>query len=216
MHATYACFLYFISIYASPILTLQVFVSSYLTEANFKTFFKKRNSGLSPIIQKERRFSRYNKPIASFLVGRQLSIKVGQSWSSKRRINGGSPQGCISANALFCATIECLQEGDLENSQHTIYKAALFANSEDSTMYVGDSILNDIPSCEDTGECVPFALNRDDAGPVDLWHDKGEHWSFIPRIVSSPIRSRGIHFSSHVTEDFSQELQLYQSNPRVA
>ena len=29
--ACYACFLYFISIYASPILTLQVFVSPYLT-----------------------------------------------------------------------------------------------------------------------------------------------------------------------------------------
>lgn len=46
--------------------------------------------------------------IASFLTSRQMSIKVGQSWSSKRPIRGGSPQGCVSANALFCATVEYL------------------------------------------------------------------------------------------------------------
>ena len=52
--------------------------------------------------------------IASFLAGRRMKVRVGEEFSSLRNINGGSPQGCVSANALFCSTIGFLQEGQLE------------------------------------------------------------------------------------------------------
>ena len=42
--------------------------------------------------------------IGSFLMGRMMKIKVEESFSAPHPINGGSPQGCVSANALFCAT----------------------------------------------------------------------------------------------------------------
>ena len=54
--------------------------------------------------------------IAAFLSGRQMSVKVADSFSEPQNIHGGSLQGCVSANALFCTTIEFLQEGDLEES----------------------------------------------------------------------------------------------------
>ena len=52
--------------------------------------------------------------IYAFLSGRTMRIKVGSVLSSPRPIKGGSPQGSVSANALFCATIQFLQEGEIE------------------------------------------------------------------------------------------------------
>ena len=54
--------------------------------------------------------------IAAFLSGRTMLVKINQNFSKRLPINGGSPQGCESANALFCTTIERLQEGQLEES----------------------------------------------------------------------------------------------------
>ena len=52
--------------------------------------------------------------IGAFLMGRRMTVKVGSSFSTERPINGGSPQGCVTANALFCATVEFLQDGQYE------------------------------------------------------------------------------------------------------
>lgn len=38
-----------------------------------------------------------------------MTVKLGKELSTKRDTWGGSPQGCVTANALFCATIEDLQ-----------------------------------------------------------------------------------------------------------
>ena len=63
--------------------------------------------------------------IASFLSGRQMTIKVGQTYSRKQTINGGSPQGCVLANLLFCATIEDLQTADYKLPDAPLVRALL-------------------------------------------------------------------------------------------
>ena len=55
--------------------------------------------------------------IAAFLSGRRVTVKVNQKKSTHRHINGGSPQGCVSANTFFCATIEDLQRSDPEEGK---------------------------------------------------------------------------------------------------
>ena len=48
--------------------------------------------------------------ICAFLTGRKMQVKVGETLSALLDICDGSPQGCVSVNALFCATIEALQD----------------------------------------------------------------------------------------------------------
>ena len=43
---------------------------------------------------------------ASFLSGRLISVKVRDSYSKLRTVPGGSPQGSILGNFLFCATTD--------------------------------------------------------------------------------------------------------------
>ena len=80
--------------------------------------------------------------IASFLKGRTMRVKIGTTLSEKRSINGGSPQGCVSANALFCATIEALQTGELDCSA---MDAAFAPEGSSSSCYAGETILANIP-----------------------------------------------------------------------
>ena len=74
-----------------------------------------------------------------------MKVEVNQKFSMPRAIHGGSPQGSVSANALFCATVEFLQEGELEPG-NTPMNCALVQNITESTMYPGETILGDIPS----------------------------------------------------------------------
>ena len=98
--------------------------------------------------------------IAAFLSGRQMAEKMNGQLSSLRPNNGGSPQGCVSANSLFCATIKDQQEGNIEESYGT-ENLALLPRSDGSSMYAGETILND---------CVSFEENGTDLGPVSpLW-----------------------------------------------
>ena len=52
--------------------------------------------------------------IATFLSGRTMSVRVGNSWSVKRRVNGGVPQGSILGVLLFNMTTDNLE--DRENA----------------------------------------------------------------------------------------------------
>ena len=54
-----------------------------------------------------------------------MTVKIGDTLSKERKINGGSPQGCVTANTLFCGTIEFLQEGQLETSYAQAEQATL-------------------------------------------------------------------------------------------
>ena len=45
--------------------------------------------------------------VATFLYNRTMSVKIGDAFSSPRHVPGGSPQGSILGNFLFCATTDC-------------------------------------------------------------------------------------------------------------
>ena len=44
--------------------------------------------------------------VSAFLYNRTMQVKVGQSYSNRRSVPGGSPQGSILGNFLFCATTD--------------------------------------------------------------------------------------------------------------
>ena len=48
--------------------------------------------------------------VACFLYNRTMSVKIGSTLSSPRTAPGGSPQGSILGNFLFCATTNCFTE----------------------------------------------------------------------------------------------------------
>ena len=137
--------------------------------------------------------------IAAFLSGRQMRVKVNQKYSKPLAINGGSPQGSVSANALFCATIQFLQEGDLEETQTTADNS-LFDQSGDSSLYPGDTILGDLHD----DSCVDFELNGWEATLSENsisdqnWGTIGDpSEEFQPRVFSTPQVAGEINYSSH-------------------
>ena len=46
--------------------------------------------------------------VNAFLCNRRMSVKIGETASAPRDVPGGSPQGSILANFLFCATVDSL------------------------------------------------------------------------------------------------------------
>ena len=151
--------------------------------------------------------------IAAFLSSRQMSVKVNQKLSTPRNINGGSPHGCVSANALFCATIEWLQETTAEESYETNNLGWLRPLPNDSTMYAGETILQDVRS---------FGSNGQDMGPISPLSPTpfGSSFgpitpsqNFKPRIFSSLVE-QGINFSSHITDASSLDFVIDGDSPR--
>ena len=52
------------------------------------------------------------KWVSSFLYRRTMAVKIGDVLSRPRTVPGGSPQGSILGNFLFCATTDCFTELD--------------------------------------------------------------------------------------------------------
>lgn len=51
--------------------------------------------------------------VNAFLHGRTMSVRVGESFSDPRPVPGGSPQGSILANFLFCCTTDSMSTQDV-------------------------------------------------------------------------------------------------------
>ena len=88
-----------------------------------------------------------------------MQVKLEGLLSSRKEIWGGSPQGCVTANALFCATIELLQDGDMEQDPSAHNYARLYEPDPEMTLFASDTILeNEITDDEDGSP--PFEQNR--------------------------------------------------------
>ena len=61
--------------------------------------------------------------VRAFLYGRTMSVKIGQARSNPRTVPGGSPQGSILGNYLFCATTNSLTQ----NINYTVEEATSFS-----------------------------------------------------------------------------------------
>ena len=149
--------------------------------------------------------------IAAFLSGRRMTVRIGSSFSKERPINGGSLQGCVTANALFCATVEFLQEGHLEENDVTNEVAFAPSFGQDRSLFAGATILGDVVSLEDNGvDCGPV-YDVDEAESTISWGPIGPPESFAPRTHSSPKINGHINYSSHVTSKSSLQFTISDS-----
>ena len=97
-------------------------------------------------LEKKGASKRSTNLVNAFLYGRTMSIKVSQDVSStKRTVPGGSPQGSILANYLFCATTDDL---DNDETNETISFEANGENFTDSNSSEGgpNSMLPRLPA----------------------------------------------------------------------
>lgn len=54
--------------------------------------------------------------LASFLIGRTMTVKAGQAWSTPRNVNAGAPQGSVLGTYIFNVGTDSLEDGfDFEN-----------------------------------------------------------------------------------------------------
>ena len=72
-----------------------------------------------------------------------MSVRIGETTSNPKSIHGGSPQGCVSANALFCATVESLQSGQNEEEE-SVNNYAMLRTEDEISRLPGDTILDDL------------------------------------------------------------------------
>lgn len=125
--------------------------------------------------------------IAAFLTRRTMSVKIGNHLSKERDIQGGSPQGCVTANTLFCTTIEFLQEGEFEAGVASLDFNLEEDNKEQSSLFEADLILNNISpaaTLEEERPGIPFVDN----GREDLSDTMPDQLPpFRPTAASSPV-----------------------------
>ena len=87
--------------------------------------------------------------IATFLTNRTMSVRVGESWSEPREVNGGCPQGSILGVFLFNVTTD-----DLEDN---------FMNFENARLGIGEPHPD---SAQEEGTPLARRDLPDDPGPV--------------------------------------------------
>ena len=82
--------------------------------------------------------------------------------------------------------MEHLREGTLELSNRTADRALIQKVPGDSSLYAGDTILDDVPSFEQIGrDTGPFSLTSPEFRLYSAPISPPE--SFMPRIFSSPV-----------------------------
>ena len=116
--------------------------------------------------------------IGSFLVGRTMCVRHNGETSSTQAIPGGSPQGCVSANLLFCVTIE-----GLEKEEET--PTASLSHSEGENE-------------EDVNLTPPFELNGQEAGTT-------ERRQPVPPRVQDPVGT--IVIRQHLDEEMIPQFE---------
>ena len=118
--------------------------------------------------------------IGAFLTGRVMQVQLDSTISSTRPIFEGSPQGCVMANTLFCATIEGLQDNQYE-SHETSANIAYVEKDHDQPSLLSDFLLE---INDDVSDCyvVPFE------------HNGVRECDFTPTITSSPTNLEELDF----------------------
>ena len=97
--------------------------------------------------------------IATFLSNRTMSVRVGESWSEPRQVNGGVPQGSILGVFLFNATTD-----DIEGAE------AGGSGDEESDCL-------EVPTSSSEDDQTPSGPTSTPSGGQELLHDD---WSPIP------------------------------------
>ena len=119
------------------------------------------------------------KLVYEFLDERMMSVRIGEEMSGPRHAPGGSPQGSILGNYLFCMATDTLEDNchfpDTTKQPETPQACSEIAINEGLARIISDRPsalgLNNITVVGDVPElCIPFERNgvtvREEAGPL--------------------------------------------------
>ena len=117
--------------------------------------------------------------VASFLYNRQMSVKIRNSFSVPRCVPGGSPQGSILGNFLFCATTDSFAKIKVDNEARPDSSGGSFSfNSAKSTFTSspgGSSLYNSARSMSS-----PLALASTPTNAISTPTVRGQFANFRP------------------------------------
>ena len=91
--------------------------------------------------------------VATFLYGRTMSVKIGNEFSNPKPVPGGSPQGSILGNFLFCATTDAFSKLRAE-----VPEIDTSGSSSEDTVSVGEQL--NPPSTPSTAISTPTARGQ--------------------------------------------------------
>ena len=102
-----------------------------------------------------------------FLFERTMSVKIGDSFSCPRKVPGGSPQGSILGNFLFCITTDSLsdtgsvaQESAVSEESELSFHTADGSISQESFVSATSERRSSESSSGDSGDVIPFFRSR--------------------------------------------------------
>ena len=129
--------------------------------------------------------------ISTFLTNRTLTVRVGTTWSKKRDVCGGCPQGSILGVFLFNLTTDDLED-DFLRFEHE--RLGLIERGEEPAMGNQETGEND-PGVEPHHE-ASFSTPTKDSVPLSLglspirvgvYHHAGRDLTFIRGTINSPL-----------------------------
>ena len=121
----------------------------------------------------------------AFLTGRTMRARVGDEYSTPRRISGGSPQGSILGNFLFCMTTDRLEDNitaidpPAREHPHIDHGLARIWHEGPSSLGINDILVER----EEEPLCVPFHRNGSDTPADDHVEDTTAERILVDRVL---------------------------------
>ena len=140
--------------------------------------------------------------VNAFLFQRTMSVRIGNIMSVPKMVNGGSPQGSILGNYLFCQTTECLAGGAAAAGAMPAPPAVLPDGVE---LEIGAG-----PEME-IEESLPASQGADDNGSDRDWESPERSFNFFrPRINRLEDTMLSERFTREQLDAFFEEDEDYE------
>ena len=124
--------------------------------------------------------------LASFLIGRSMTVRVGDKWSSRRAVNAGAPQGSVLGTYIFNVGTDTLEDGfhhedstsDDEDSDNGIDLLFLETQSRQPHAVSTPTRPTFLPDLSSPFQCSPLPSRPNNQEQII---------ELLPRVVNPPV-----------------------------